>query len=458
MQRGIIEEYERISKFSPPARGFGTEATDGKEKIPNMVRSFLKSYPTLSDSGGSLYSYNGTYWEVKSSAFYESIFARTDGDHYTSARAREFISCLKATTYNERRDTWQRIAESEIPFRNGVLNINTCQLRNHKVSDFLENIIPHTWDGLAECPIWEKCLNDWFGDEKEKRKCLQLFAGYILLPHHKYKTALYLYGDTDCGKSVIISVLRALVGEEFCGNLPVHKMDDELSRSQLIGKKLNTVTELKYGVTLSEDAFKTMVGTGEPLACRRMYANTMSYVFKTKHAFAANEFPIIQDNTRATINRFCILQMMRCIPKNQQNPDLQKLLLNEMSGILCWAIQGARELTHLGGKFPIIPGYDELVDELMTGNNLAKQFIDECLVHTGNEFDYVSINSIQELFLKFSNGKNLTRMDFLKLLKRASTSEKPYMVKDKILRDSDGVRRSRKCLLGFTLPYGQFLD
>lgn len=452
MLDGIYNEYKKMGKFSPPSHKFGSEATDGKEKISSIVRSFLKTYPTLTDPGGTLYTYNGIYWEAKTTSFYDAILAKTDRDNYTTARSREFLSYLRATTYNDKVDTWQQIGELEIPFRNGVLDITTCELRPHRVNDFLENVIPHTWDGLAECPNWEKCLDDWFGDELEKRKCLQLFAGYVLLPHHKYKTCLYLYGDTDCGKSVIISILRALVGEEFCGNLPVHKMDDVAARSQLMGKKLNTVTELRYGITLSEDAFKTMVGTGEPLTCRRLYSDPVSYVFRAKHAFAANEFPIIQDNTRATINRFCILQMFRSIPKAKQDPDLQLKLLGEMSGILCWAVQGARELTQLGGKFPIIPGYNKLVDELMTGNNIAKQFIDECLTYTGNEFDYVTINSMQEKFLRFSNGRNLSRIDFLRMIKRASTVEKPYIVKDKTVGDENGERRTQKCLLGFAFP------
>lgn len=444
-----VTESEYLRRISEPL-DFG-----GETAMVNNAKFFIHRYRIMTDRGGQPYIFNGKYWEEFSELHSSSLIVMAMGSKFTQARAREFYHAVKALSMSEDDDMWGQTADNEISFLNGVLNIDTLKMREHTSNDMFDSIVDHAFIPKGTCPTWEKCLNDWFGGDTDKRKALQLFAGYTLLPHHKYKKALFLYGDTDCGKSVIVNLMRAIIGEKFCGQLPLHNFNDSIKRSVLMGKKLNTCSEVKSGTILQEDMFKAMVSTGEPVLVERKYCNPIQYVFRCKHIIAANAFPTVHDKTNATLNRLCIIPMYNIIPQQKQDPDLLQKLLSEANGIIAWMVQGAREVTELKGYFPNIAGVQQIKDDMRATSNAVKEFIDEYFIYTGLDSDFIPVSLLQQKFYEMPINRSVNRDSFMQQLNIANDSIRRYKQERRTVF-YDGQATTQRCLVGFApaLGYG----
>lgn len=231
----------------------------------------------------------------------------------------------------------------------GVLDILNMETRSHEPDDYLENVLPLSFEAGATCDLFKSCLKTWFDDDEELINGLQEFFGYVCLPHAKFKKALLLYGPGNTGKSVILWLLQQLVGRKNCCSLGVDQMDNLTRLSVIKGKRLNIVTEISERSLVADGSFKTLVSTEEPILIDRKYKDPETYISRCKHAIASNTLPNLPGRSAEILDRLLILPMDQ--PVLRPDPGLREKLQKELPGILAWALEGARRLTVNKGEF-----------------------------------------------------------------------------------------------------------
>lgn len=397
-----------------------------KTDCNDIGAAILEHTSFVQDRVGAMFLYVGTHWEEVSDATLQHLALLADADDTTQARRGEIVAWLKAKVH-QRDLEWGRCADHEIAFANGVLDVELGELRPHRAEDYLENVIPWPWDAAAKAPLWQATLDRWFppdpdmdGADRAEVAALQEYFGYVLLPHSKFKKALVCFGASDTGKSIVAHMLRAMVGSRFCCTLGVDRMDDPTLCAVLVGKRLNTVTEISEGALVSDGGFKTLISTEEAILINEKYKPAYEYVPHAKHVFVTNNLPRINDRTKAVFNRLLIVIFRIVFEEREQDPDLPEKLLREMPGVLAWAVEGARRLIRNRGKFTVPQDSAEEVRRYMAEMNPFIAFAEECLEATEGGRGGVLLASLTDRFNAWNRGARKTTKREVARLARAA--------------------------------------
>ena len=98
-----------------------------------------------------------------------------------------------------------------INLKNGLFDLKEYKVIAH-TPEFLSTIqLPILYDKNAECPNFIKFLHEIFEDDETRIKLIQQLFGYCLTSSTKAQKAFILQGSGANGKSVLLSILTALV-------------------------------------------------------------------------------------------------------------------------------------------------------------------------------------------------------------------------------------------------------
>lgn len=366
-------------------------AGERSESLPSRKRAkspassaerLLENVKFITDDTDTVYRHNGAFWDALSDATLRQIALEADLGKSTRARRAEIIDEIKARSHIRGME-WGRVADYEIPFKNGVVDVRSGQMRGHRPEDYLERVLPHDFMPDVVCPVWQKVLFEWFGDAEEESggpiAALQEFFGYVCMSHARYKKALLVKGESDTGKGLIATLLAEMVGRDRVCALPLEKMDDLQARDAIVGKALNLMTEIAAQALIADGGFKQMISLEEPIQINAKYKPIFTYWPTAKHVFLTNNLPGLSDRTEAVLNRLLVIPMTRIFKKSEQDETLPAKLKAEIVGVLAWSVQGAKRLYERGGKFTEIASGAEVIDELRRRANPAIDFVRERL-------------------------------------------------------------------------------
>lgn len=150
---------------------------------------------------------------------------RTDNEIIGELTARLLTTSFKPSVLNEvrsyarnmnvvRRDELG-VANGEIPFENGVLNLETRELRDIEPEDYVIRPIPHEYDPAASYrgTTFRGFMRDVVPDE-EQRLTLQEFTGYLFVRGElPYQKAMMLVGEPAAGKGSFLRIVQKMLGE-----------------------------------------------------------------------------------------------------------------------------------------------------------------------------------------------------------------------------------------------------
>jgi len=430
-----VKNIDSIDKILEELELYDIKQAPKLEKKPrrplDIAEEILKKHPIITTSSGITYRYNSMYWEALEAIALEKLAGEYDSWKDTSKKR-----CQDTTYYLQRKSLleniqWRNLKPYQIPFKNGILNTKSWKRRRHRMEDFLETVIPHDYLKDKECPTWLQCLDDWFGkdpDGREKIKALQMFFGYVLLPHAIYKKALLCFGPSNTGKSLVNQILTELVGQRNTCVIPLEKMGDPRTIASIKGKMLNIVGELKYNAMVADGGFKQLVSTEEPVRLDQKFKEAELYVPFCKHAIFTNILPTVNDYTEALFNRLLIIEFRHPIPERKQDKCLINKLRREMVGIALWAARGARVLYKTKGQFIIPDSTKKIIQEYKHEQNPVNLFLEEkCEV---NKDSRIPMEDFRKAFAAWHIGRPFTPANLTKMLKSAGHTIKPISTPD----------------------------
>lgn len=376
--REAIANAEKV-EAPPKNKGKGKKAASGIS-YQNAAKRITLLAPYVEDRNGNLWKWNGRHYEeITKDTLGALAFEATDRQGLE--RGCREIAFLVRKSVHKADLKWGQVGDHEVPVENGVLDVISGELRRHRPEDYLENVIPHKFveSGIPAqmAPTFFDALVTWFGEDIQAVDAFQEFAGYVLLPHARFKKALLLYGPGDTGKSQAAYILQALVGAALCCQLSIENMDNVQLRSVLVGKRLNIMSELSQKAFMADSGFKTLVSTEEPVMVDIKYKPTFMYRPTAKHVIATNNAPRVTARTEEIFNRFLIVPMFNVVPLQDQDRDLQAKLDAEMPGIFLWALEGAKRLNENGGQFTSVSSGEQVLAEWKAELNPMTTYLPE---------------------------------------------------------------------------------
>jgi P4 family phage/plasmid primase-like protien len=276
---------------------------------------------------------------------------------------------------------------------NGTLSLRTGVLRSHMQSDLITKLIAVDYDERAACPVWDAFLLSIFGGDADLVDFLQRCVGYSLTGDCREQVIFILHGLGSNGKSVLIETLSALLGD-YVRHCP---SDTFLSKQNggipndlaaLVGARFVSVVETEHGRGLAEGLVKQATG-GDAMTVRFLHKEFFSFIPKFKLWLATNHKPVIRGSDLAIWRRIRLLPFNETFVdvdkvidgQHAKDPDLRAKLLDELPGILAWAVRGCFEWQTRG---LVVPKAVEKATKLYqeSQNPIAKFISEVCWVNS----------------------------------------------------------------------------
>jgi len=337
---------------------------------------------TLIYCANEFYEYNGGYYKNILDLNIGLWIKRLLGQAFTKTRFNEIIHCLKVETLI---NIDQLNNDDLLNVRNGMLDMQTMELKPHNPSFYSTIRIDVDYNKEADCPRWKAVVLDMFEGDEYKLRALQEFFGLSLTRETKYQKSLILFGESgENGKSVVLYVLCELLGRANYSAVSMEMFEKSHYVASLFGKLANISLETNTKATVYDSMFKAIV-SGDPVEADRKYQS--SFVFRPfcKLIFAMNTLPRVSDKTSAFFRRLLILKFNKKYKKEEQDINLQySLVENELSGIFMWALQGLKRLRERGGFDTDMNMYKEVLSYQQENNNVLMFTEERC--DFGDEF------------------------------------------------------------------------
>lgn len=248
-----------------------------------------------------------------------------------------------------------------IVFNNGILDLDKylqegpeSALIPHTPNWVDTCLIPFDYDPLAVCPVWNGVLNRLFQKDKDdsRLKVLQEAFGMCIARKINFNTkaAIWIRGNRDIGKSVIVKVIRELVGPENVSYCMLNQFGDKFDRSEMLHKRVNIHDDITSSIAVAEGVFKNLVD-GVGVSCQQKFRQPEQLI-PPKLIFVSNPRISIHDPSGAVLNRLLYFDFWDLPSIENPDRELFERLKEELPGILNWALEGLTRLIGQG-KFTV---------------------------------------------------------------------------------------------------------
>mgnify|MGYP002345432775 FL=1 len=287
---------------------------------------------------------------------------------------------------------------------NGVIDLRTGEIREHRRDDLITKWTPVAYDERAECPRWLAFLEQIMGSKASLVQFLQRTTGYSLTGVTGERALFFLYGMGANGKSTFLETIKAMLGD-YAMRTPTEtllaKHDGAIPNdvARLKGARFVSASEAEEGKRLAESLVKALTG-GDTISARFMRSEWFDFKPEFKLWLATNHKPIIRGTDKGIWDRIKLIPFEVRIPDEEQDKRLPAKLMEELEGVLAWAVQGCLDWQQHGLGMP-----DEVraaVDDYRAEMDILATFMDDrCIVQRGEK---VGSTALYEAYKAWCDG------------------------------------------------------
>lgn len=363
--KGNSELYGSVYELAQKKYGF--QLTEKKEKIIEeiillfcqkktrsegiyeMAQFLMKKYHFLTEpKTEEIYTYIDGYYQPAGKQLIKDNSERILGHLVRTHDIAEIVAHIQRSTYC---DVFQETQPQLLCLKNGVLDLNTCVLSQHDPDLIFLSQIPVAFDTESDCPTFKQFLSEIL--QEDDITIIQELIGYTLwraMPNHK---AFLFVGEGANGKSTLINIIKALLGQKNCASIPLQMFENNtFASSGLLGKLVNLYADLPSKAVMDTGYFKALVG-GDLVPYERKFQDKSEFVNYAKFIFSANQIPMSFDNSDAYFRRWLIITFPNQFLGAKDKKDYLSNITtaNELTGILNWALEGLKRLRNNDWEF-----------------------------------------------------------------------------------------------------------
>ncbi len=392
-KKEIIESAKELAKkakiklkITPSLiRALASDSKTRNEAISMLAKYFTdnKSILTLIDTGEifiydkGVYIGNGDKILAKEA---QSILDKHASNHFVN----EVLGHVKRDTYTNRNEIEE--PKDKICLENGIFNITSSEIEKHNPLFIFFNKLPVYYLATADCPLIKKFLSEVVA-RKEDIDIIQEFFGYCLFKDYIVHKAILLIGTGANGKSTLIKLLKAMLGDKNCASVPLQQLEnDKFALSSLFGKLANIFADLPSRALKETSIFKMLTGEDQ-IPAEKKFKDQFFFTNYAKMIFSANQVPKSPDDSDAFFRRW----IMITFPNQFENEKADKKLIQklttkeELSGLLNFAIEGLRRLLEQG-DFSSTKSIEEVRENYIRQSDSVAAFILDAIEIKSNEY------------------------------------------------------------------------
>lgn len=322
-------------------------------------------------SEGSLYIFNGEYYEEVKKDFLEEVSLRilislgVSTAYRLVAPSQIAGQCLKRIASSDR-----YIYEPNrryICFTNGVFDVKDGKLKPFRSQYCTDLVLDFPYLSQKELDIesvkeggirwetnyarlWDKKLDEIIPN-RDLQGDFQQFCGSLLLNRDELKVEYlcFLVSNGANGKSTLANAVASVFGDKYVSTFSPQEIFTQGSSSQFVinemaGKILNLCDDLDFGKLYSSGRMKGFV-SGEKLTGRGLYSSEFRKVQPPMMLVCSNDFPYTDDDSWGYHRRQMIIKCTNTIPKEvDRELGLKLRSVTARQRIFLWMYRGAKRV------------------------------------------------------------------------------------------------------------------
>ena len=398
-------------------------------RAPNelmITREILDKHKLKHVEGLGFFEYIHGVWTHRIDNIVRNYISASLGHWATGVKLDSVLKLLKARTISEEMFNRQAIFN----FRNGVLDLETGEFKDHN-EVFMSSIqVPYDYDENAKCPLWEKFVREVMAEREASIKVLQEAAGYVLFNDCSLQKCFFFQGEGANGKSVTLNVLSEVFGHDNVSNVEMSALIEPFQRIALMTSLVNISTETSTNVKGAESIFKQIVAGDIINAC---YKNKdfITGRPRCKMFASCNEYIKSKDTSTGFMRRMCFIDFPCKFEGERADPDLERKLLTELSGIFNWCYEGYKRLREQR-HFTETTEQAEMLDEFIQITNPVAAFIREELSGENGSLDRTQLYRRYVSWAKEAGHEPQSRTKFIRSFRLTLKQIRPEVSEKKL--------------------------
>lgn len=279
--------------------------------------------------------------------------------------------------------------ERYINLQNGLFNLETFKLEEHQPDLKFTTQLDFEYDPEATCPYFNRYLRTSLvhPDGKvdvELMYLVQEALAYSMTARTDMKASFWCVGVPDSGKSTLITLIKNMMGS-LHATLDLNQLgENRFLLSGIAGKRVVTFTEAEEQSVLPDALYKAMVGGTDEIYADVKNRPGISFKPIAKFWWAMNAAPRMKDRSGATLNRLKVIPFVRAVSSDQRLGNLNRLLMEERSGIFNWLLVGYERLLN-ERKFTVSEQSEAWREAYRAENDTEATFVDQKCVRDPEE-------------------------------------------------------------------------
>ena len=288
---------------------------------------------------------------------------------------------------------------------NGTIDLRTGTLSRPRKDDLITRLGEVRHDEVATCPRWLEFLTEIFKGDNELIGYLQRAVGYTLTGCNTEQVFFFCHGMGRNGKSTFLNVISRLMGD-YAKMMPtdslMQKRTDGIPNdlARLRGARLVRAMETDENRRLAESLIKQITG-GEPITARFLHHEFFEFIPQFKIWISGNHKPSIRGADDGIWRRVRLIPFNVTIALEAVDPHLGDKLVQELPGILNWALEGCKRWQTEGlGE---VAAVKEATGEYKEESNLVARFLEEQTIrHSSDQYKTVAKQALYGAFREWA--------------------------------------------------------
>lgn len=232
-------------------------------------------------------------------------------------------------------------------YKNVILNWKRNEFLPATAKLFTTNCSPvaYDFDSGDQPPRWLKFLDEIFKGDQASILSLQQVMGWLMTPSQKFHKIPFLVGPQRSGKSLILRVLTAIVGDDSVASKGLDEFAGGFALGELMSKSICQIPDARWDGRDQAIVLRNLlnISGGDSVRVERKYKDSVSMHIPTRLIMTSNVLPAFVDTDPAIVDRFLPIKTQASF-LGREDHDLEEKLIPEYPAIVNWALAGVRSI------------------------------------------------------------------------------------------------------------------